>query len=299
MSGAPIRADVVAFYRSVADEQAVHALYDEARQALPFPTEERDVETRLGRTHLLVAGPDGAPDVLVLQGGNMVSPLTTAWLAPLAGRIRLWAPDTPGQPGRSEGVRPVEPVAYAGWLTDLLDGLGLTSPAFVAFSAGVEPFLELAAHDPTRIGRAALVVPSGIVGTSLGGMLRLTAGYLRYRIRPGDAAARSTLMVLTGGTDPDPLMVRATALAFGGTKLETRMATPVTREQVAGLTAPVLVLAGERDPMFPARRVLPKAREVFGTLVAADALPSAHLQDETSVIHLAGKLEPFLLDGRP
>ncbi len=297
MSDATARTDVVPFYRSPADEAAVHALYDEARRALPFPTEEREVATRLGRTHLLVAGPDGAPDVVVLQGGNMVSPLTTAWLAPLADAVRIWAPDTPGQPGRSEGVRPVDPAAYGGWLVDVLDGLGLRAPAFVAFSAGVEPFLELAAHDPARIGRAALVVPSGIVGTPLGGMLRLTAGYLRYRVRPGDAAARSTLRVLTGGAEPDPLMVRATELSFSGTKLETRMAAPATREQVAGLAGPVLVLAGERDPMFPASRVLPRAREVFPTLVAAEALPSAHLQDAASIRVLGERLRPFLSGG--
>ena len=100
------RPEVRSFYRSPAAEAAVHALYDEARASLPFPTEEREVDTALGRTHVLVAGPDDGPDVVALQGGNMVSPLTTAWLAPLAGRVRIWAPDTPGQPGRSQGVRP-------------------------------------------------------------------------------------------------------------------------------------------------------------------------------------------------
>jgi len=86
----PMTPAVRPFYRSAAAEAAVHRLYDEARAALPFPTEEREIATRVGRTHLLVAGPDGGPDVVVLQGGNMVSPLTTGWLAPLADRVRLW-----------------------------------------------------------------------------------------------------------------------------------------------------------------------------------------------------------------
>ena len=287
--------EVRPFYRSPAAEAAVHALYDEARASLPFPTEEREVDTALGRTHLLVAGPEGGPDVVVLQGGNMVSPLTTAWLAPFAGRIRIWAPDTPGQPGRSEGVRPVDGAAYGPWLVDLLDGLGLERPAFVAISAGAEPFLELAALAPDRIGRAALVVPSGIAATPLGGMLRLTAGYLRYRLRPGDAASRATLRVLTGGAEPDDLMVRATSLAFGGTELETRVAAPATPERLAALAAPVLVVAGDRDPMFPARRVLPRARVLFPNLAGAVTLPGGHLQDADGVRAIAAHLEPFLL----
>ena len=296
MSAPAVSLETRPFYRSAEAEAAVHALYDEARAALPFPTESRTVATRLGSTHLLVAGPAGAPDVVVLQGGNMVSPLTTAWLAPLADRVRIWAPDTPGQPGRSEGVRPVDGAAYGPWLVDLLDGLGLTRPAFVAFSAGVEPFLELAAIAPERIARAALVVPSGIVATPLGGMLRLTVGYLRYRLRASDAAARATLRVLTGGPDPDPLMVRATVLAFGGTKLDTRTPRPATQEQVARLTSPVLVLAGERDPMFPASRVLPRARELFPKLSGAEAIPGAHLQGPDGVRRLGERLGPFLLE---
>ena len=285
------------FYRTPADEAAVHALYDEARAALPFPTDERTVGTRLGDTHLLVAGPEGAPDVVVLQGGNMVSPLTTAWMAPLADRVRIWAPDTPGQPGRSANARPVDGEALGPWLVDVLDGLGLERPAFVAFSAGVEAFLELAAFAPERVARAALVVPSGIVGTPIGGMLRLTAGYLSYRLRPSDGTARATLRVLTGGPEPDPLMVRATALAFGGTELETRTAPPAVPERLAGLTAPVLVLAGEHDPMFPARRVLERAPAIFPNLVAAEAIPGAHLQDADGVRRLGDRLAPFLLGG--
>jgi pimeloyl-ACP methyl ester carboxylesterase len=289
--------EVRPFYRSAAAEAAVHALYDETRAALPFETTERTVETRLGSTHLLVAGPDGAPDVVMLQGGNVVSPLTTAWLAPLADRIRIWAPDTLGQPGRSAGVRPVHAAAFGPWLMDVLDALGLDRPAFVAASQGVGPWLELAELAPERIGRAALVVPSGIVATPLPAMLRLTAGYLGYRLRPGDERSRRTLRRLTGGGDPDPHMVRATSLSFGGTALESSMPPLATPARVAGLRAPMLVLAGARDPLFPARLVLPRARELFPTLVEAVTLPGAHLAGPDDIRVLAQHLEPFLLGG--
>ena len=285
------------FYRSAADEAAVHELYDEARSALPFATEERMVETRLGRTHLLVAGPESGPQVVMLQGGNVVSPITTGWLSRLADRIRIFAPDTPGQPGRSEGRRPVRDEAFGPWLIDVLDGLALDRPAFVAASQGVGPLLELVAVAPERIARAALVVPSGIVGTPVRGMLRLTAGYVAYRLRPGDARSRAALLTLTGGREPDPFVVRATSLSFGGTRLETSMPPLATPEGVSGLRAPVLVLAGAHDPLFPARRVLPRARALFPTLVDAVELPGAHLPGPDDLHLLVQHLEPFLLEG--
>ena len=159
---------------------------------------------------------------------------------------------------------------------------------------GVEAFLELASFAPERIARAALVVPSGIVATPIGTMLRLTAGYLRYRLRPSEAAAQATLRVLTGGSEPDPLMVRATALTFSATELETRTAAPVTPERMAALKAPVLVLAGERDPMFPAGRVLARVPVLFPNLAGAETLPGAHLQGQDGVRRLGERLGPFL-----
>lgn len=288
------RFEVRPFYRSAAAEQDAHRLYDEARAALPFSTQERTVDTVIGRTHVLVAGPEGAPDVVMLQGGNVVSPLTLAWLEPIADRARIWAPATPGQPGRSEGVRPVLDEAFGPWLVDVLDGLGLERPAFAAASQGVGPFMVLAALAPERIARAALIVPSGIVGPPIRGMLQLTAGYLAYRLRPGDARSRASLRVLTGGRDPDELMVRATSLSFGGTELETSMPPLATPERLSRLTAPVLVLAGARDPLFPARLVLPRARELFPALAGAVELPGAHLPGPRDLELLCEHLGPFL-----
>ena len=70
-------------YRSDAARAAIEELYDRARERLPFVTESRMVPTRFGETHVLVAGPlDGTP-VVALQGGNVVNPLTLAWLTPL------------------------------------------------------------------------------------------------------------------------------------------------------------------------------------------------------------------------
>jgi pimeloyl-ACP methyl ester carboxylesterase len=286
--------EVRRFYRSAAAEAAAHALYDEARASLPFPTAETTIDTSLGRTHVLIAGPEGAPDVVLLQGGNVVSPITLGWMAPLADRLRIWAPATLGQPGRSEGVRPLREEAYGPWLRDVLDALAQPRPALVAVSQGVGPFLELAARAPERIGRAALVVPSGIVGTPLRGMLRLTLGYLAFRLRPGDARSRATLRVLTGGRDPDPLLVRSTSLSFSGTALETSMPRLATRERLTGLSAPVVVLAGASDPLFPARLVLPRARAVFPNLVDAVELPGAHLPSPADLRILSDRLMPFL-----
>ena len=125
---------------------------------------------------------------------------------------------------------------------------------------------------PERIGRAVLVVPAGIADVPLGSMLSLAAGYLGYRAVARRSFVESTVRRLSGG-DPDPLFVESTALAFRGTALDTEMPRNATPEELRGLTAPVMVIAGEHDPLFRPDRILPRSKALFTNLVATATLP--------------------------
>ncbi len=102
---------------------------------------------------------------------------------------------------------------------------------------------------------------------------------------------------LSGG-DPDPLFVESTALAFGGTALDTEMPRNATPDELRDLTAPVMVIAGEHDPMFRPERVLPRVKALFPNLVAAETLPGcAHILTPACAEALSARIEAFL-DGR-
>jgi pimeloyl-ACP methyl ester carboxylesterase len=282
-------------YRSDAARREIEAFYDRARDRLAFATTSWKVPTRFGDAHVLEAGPADGPVVVVFQGGNVVNPLTLAWFAPLVDRLRLLAPDTIGQPGKSEGG----PVSandgtLGDWAVDVLDGLGLHAPAVVGISYGGGVVLRLAATYPERIGRAALVVPAGIADVPLGSMLSLAAGYLGYRVVRRHAFVESTVRRLSGG-DPDPMFVESTALAFRGTALDTEMPRNATPEDLRELRAPVAVIVGEHDPLFRPERIIPRARELFPTLAFAEMLPGcAHILGPACANAMAARIGPFL-----
>lgn len=290
--------DSGSIYRSEAARAAIERLYDEARDALPFPTESRVVESRFGDTHVLTAGPPDGKPIVALQGGNVVNPLTLAWLGALVDEFRIYAPDTVGQPGRSAGTRVSANDASLGeWTVDVLDGLGLASAAFIGASYGAGVFLRLAGLAPDRIDRAVLVVPAGLTPVPLRSMLTLAAGYLGYRFAGRRGLVEMTVRQLAGPR-ADPRMVESTALAFRGTQLDTEMPRLASADELRGLTAPVMVFAGEDDPLFPPDRVLPAAGKVFANLAGAETLAGcAHILSPACAAAWCARIRPFLRGG--
>lgn len=287
-------------YRSEAAREQIHALYDRAREALPFATTSRSVPTRFGEAHMLEAGPPDGPPVVVFQGGNVVNPLTLAWFAPLVDRFRIHAPDTIGQPGKSEGgPLSANDGSLGEWAIDVLDGLRRESAAVIGISYGAGVALRLATLAPDRIDRAVFVVPAGIADIPIPSMLSLAAGYIGYRVTSRRGLVEATVRRLTGG-EPDPMFVESTALAFSGTALDTEMPRNATADDLRGLKAPVMVVVGERDPLFPPDRILPRAKEIFSDLVGAEILPAcAHILSTGCAGVLAARIDPFLCRADP
>jgi pimeloyl-ACP methyl ester carboxylesterase len=290
-------------YRSPAGELELLRLYDRSRERLGVGIEDLMLRTRFGHTHLLVAGPENAPPVIVFQGGNVVSPVSLSWFLPLADEYRLYAPDTIGHPGRSAQVR-LSPrdASFGEWTRDLLDGLGLERAAFVGPSYGGGIVLRMAAHAPERISRAALVVPSGLGSGSLYRMLReVAAPMLLYRLAPSRERLERAVRPLYAG-EPDRIdeeVMEQVGAVFRHVRLETKFPKPATRAELSGFTAPTLVLAAEHDLFFPPERVIPHAREVIPNLAAAEALDGCgHLPSADCTRRIREKIRAFLAETR-
>src|SRR6188508_2211057 len=279
-------------YRSAEAQAGIADLYQRAREALPFATSSRTVDTRFGETHLLEAGPADGQPIVIFGGGNVVGPLTLGWFASLAQGFRLVSPDTIGQPGLSAGVRVSGGDESLGqWALDVIDAAELQAPAAIGVSYGAGILLRLAEVAPERVSRAALVVPSGIVGSPMPAMLRLAASYGLYRLRPSRARAASVTAMLAHGP-ADDLMVESVERSFGGTKLETEMPRLARPGDLASFRSPVLVVAAEHDPLFPPARVLPAARTLFPNLVSATVLlGSGHIMSPDAAKRLSARLQ--------
>ncbi len=250
-------------YRGPEGEAELAAIYDEALARLGDDIETRRISTSLGGTHVILAGPEEAPPLVVLQGGNFLNPLCLSWFMPLAGSFRLYAPDIVGQPGRSAQTRPkAGGDGHARWLVDVLDGLGLGRVPFVGISYGAGLVLRLAGFLPDRISGAVLVSPAGIAAGPVWPMVRDVAlPMLMYRASPSpERLLRAARPILT---DLEELYVRQLGAVYRHVRLDRELPRRATKEELAGYAGPTLLFAPEGDLFFPPDKVLPRAREII------------------------------------
>jgi pimeloyl-ACP methyl ester carboxylesterase len=268
---------MMTIYKSSEGQARILSLYESFQEGLGVGFRDRMVDTRFGQTHVLVTGPEGGPPVVVTHGGNSIAPQGLRGLLPLLeqGRYRVYAPDTVGHPGKSAQTR-LSPrdQSYGQWLNDVLDGLGLDSAAFVGGSFGAGIILRLAAYAPRRITRLALFVPSGIIAVPVTSMVfRVGLPYLLYLLHPN--RQRLYRAVRWMGSDIEENVLQLIEAVFQHVRVEAEMPRPATKAELADFTAPTLIIAAEKDVMFPGQAVIRRAREIFSNLKAVECLKEA------------------------
>jgi pimeloyl-ACP methyl ester carboxylesterase len=164
-------------------------------------------------------------------------------------------------PGHGSSSRPTDPAAYASLVEDVAATLPEATGA-VGFSAGADTLLRVAVAHPDRFERVALLGLGDNVFERSEPQFLVDA--LLADVEPEDVQARVFVrLVRSTGNDPSAMA------AF----LQ-RPRDPLTPEDLAGVTCPVLVVLGDRD-------MIPSA----DTLVAA--LPRATLVSVPGLDHFA------------
>ena len=284
-------------YKSSEGESRILELYDSFQDGLAVGFDDRMVSTRFGATHVLVTGPEQGLPVVVTHGGNSISPQGLRGLDPLLKqrRFRVYAPDTVGHPGKSAQARlRAHDQSYGQWLSDVLDGLGLDRAAFIGGSYGAGIILRLAAYAPQRIVKMALFVPSGVVRVPMTSMLfSIGLPYLHYLLFP--SRERLVRAVQWMGDDIEDDVLQLIEAVFQHVRVEAGMPRPATKAELANLTAPALVIAAEKDVMFPGKAVAKRAVEIIPNLVAAECLEGAtHYSSKADMEYVNERIMAFL-----
>lgn len=269
----------VPVYRTSDGQRAMLAWYDACLAALPVACESLTVPTRHGETHLLACGPADAPPLVLLHGTEGTALSWRHQLADLSAAHRVYALDIIGSAGKSAPVRPeYDGSDYAEWLAGVLDALHLNAATFVGISNGCWLMFKLAALAPERIRRAILLSVNGMVPVRFPFFLaryhltdtlrNLAADHLITR----SLVRRAFLLTVPRGQPIDEHEIEW----FYVLARHYRFKYPpgcLSSEEQRRLTAPSMLLMGQRDHFFDRRAALAQARRVLPGLRRAEILP--------------------------
>ena len=161
-------------YKTPEGQRLVEEQYRALLKHWPAPNRQLHVPTRQGNTFIVACGEETAPPLLLLHGSMANSAAWMGDVASLAQRSRVFSVDVIGEPGLSAPSRPsLRSEAYAEWLEDVMDGLGLKRAALAGVSLGGWLALDYATRFPERIDKLALVCPGGVGCQKIGILFRI------------------------------------------------------------------------------------------------------------------------------
>jgi pimeloyl-ACP methyl ester carboxylesterase len=237
----------------VSDEgrAAVHARYAEMLGRWPIPVEQRRVPTREGETFILVCGGVAAPPVLLLQGSGANVAMWIREIAAWAEQFRVYAVDLIGEPGFSAPSRPeLSSEAYAAWLDDVMEALGLRYSSVVGVSLGGWMALDYAIRRPARVDKLVVVSPSGVGRQKSSFVFKAAA--LMFLGRWGRRKAMALAVgPMSGPPHPADREIGKLALLIAKHFRHRRgKVPPFEDEALRRLTIPVLAIVGAQDALL-------------------------------------------------
>jgi 3-oxoadipate enol-lactonase len=255
---------------------------------------ERTVDTVLGTVRVQVGG-TGAPIVFwpsLLMTGDMWHGVADGLVA----RSQVVLVDPPGQGGSQPLTDMFTFDDCARCVVDILDGLGIERAHFVGNSWGGMIGATFAAIYPERIGKAVLMnCTAGRASIRQKVQFAMLLRLARWQGEFGPMLIRPVLKAFLGPTTfrerPDVVAhvrsaVKSVNIASASWAVKSVVpARPDQRALLAGITTPVLVVAGAEDATFPP----PEA------IAMADAIPNASIRVLEGVAHLAGLEDPTLV----
>jgi pimeloyl-ACP methyl ester carboxylesterase len=272
-------------YRSPEGKKILLEIYDKHLASFNHPFQDIYVPTRYGKTHVVKIGKKGSIPLICLHGGNSNTPDMLVSNLPMIKDFILYAIDTIGHPGKSDETRlSSDDLSYGYWLLDVINELNLNETNIYSGSFGAGIAVRLATVAPHIINKLALFVPSGIAKESVRDKFSLMFPYIRYKLRHTNENLINLCSTLMTRFD-DQRMELLEAI-FRHTNINSKMPRPAKNHELANYTAPTMVVAAKHDILFPAARVIPRAKTIFSNLIYSEIIEGLHEPTEETYQHI-------------
>ncbi|WP_211748192.1 alpha/beta hydrolase [Paenibacillus sp. Marseille-Q4541] len=281
-------------YKTEKGKKKIQDLYESYLESINFEFQREYVETRFGKTHMLVAGPSKGKPIFIFQGGNCINPMTLSWFSTLIKDYRIYAPDTIGHPGYSAETRVSgKDASFPLWVSDLMEHYKIQKSAFIGPSYGGGIILRLATFLPEKIACSVLVSPSGLkLGSKIKMIQKILVPMLLFQMNSSQKQLQNIADSMSSNSMKE-IDKNIIGEIFKHVKLEQDMPKLTEKNELFSYHAPTLVLAGKEDIFFPESRVILTAKEIISNIETI-TYDMGHFPSEEILIRINDDIKRFL-----
>lgn len=252
-------------YRTIDGKAKIMELYDKQLDRLKCPYSDKWVSTSFGRTHLIETGNQSGIPLLVFHGGNATTAYNLLFCDFLMKDFHIYVVDTIGHPGKSDEVSlSARSYDYGKWASEVISVIGYESICCFGGSFGAGVLAKTMCVAPEKIKRTVLYVPSGIKNAPAINSMSMMFPMIMYWITHKDKWLKKCMLPMAVTEENITEDIYETAkLSINHSKVKTGMPSDVSEQYMKKCKAPTLVMAAEKDCLFPARGVIPRAERII------------------------------------
>lgn len=272
-------------FKTDAGWKTIITAYEAVLQQWPVPHEALTIPTRHGNTFIVASGDQTAPPLILLHGSSSNSAMWIGDVAEYSKRYRVYAVDVPGEPGKSDAVRPeLQSPAYIEWLDDVFTALGLVSANLLGISLGGWLALKYSTARPEKVDKLVLLCPSGVGPAKVSFIFRSIL-YLSL----GKWGVQRMNKILYGKQDIPQEAIDFTNLIVSNFNPRIEPIPIFSDAELQKLTMPVIVIVGALDVILHSKKTVARFKEVLPATEIIMLPDVGHV-----IINVREKIESFL-----
>lgn len=252
-------------YKYPNSKTEVLALYDKQIKKLKVPCRDIYITTPYGKTHIVETGNTKGRPLLLFHGGNATTAYNLLMLNFLLKDFHIYAVDTIGHPGKSAEVSlSAKNYDYGKWASAVIGALGYKKMACFGASFGAGVLAKTMCVSPEIIEKAVLLVPSGIKNAPAYKLMSMALPMLLYLATKNEKWLLKCILPMAITEDNiDEETFETVKCSIDNVRIKSGMPGDVNAGAIRKCSAPTLVIAAEKDCLFPANLVIPRAEAII------------------------------------
>lgn len=244
--------------------------YDRALLLWGVPIEEKDIDTKYGKAHVIICGPANGEPLVLLHGMNASSTMWYPNVKTLSQRFRIYAIDFLLEPGKSLCENEVSEVSQImDWYEEVFEKLGLTKFNLIGASRGGWLATNIALRNQKKIGKMILLSPAQtFVWIKPGAKI---INNLVYTVSPKRKRLREVLETMSFNVDNiEQVYIDQYYLSTKNAEINKCIADmrPFSDKELNSIKVPTLLLIGDHDIINNKKSLKRAEKEMISVKVA-------------------------------